>query len=114
MAAKKTKPTKHRRKTDLVPDTEPRTPLDGEPWIGHDNARWIDLAVDSRNRNVILWLRKRVKSAQYFLVASCVGAHILKKELTQEEAMALFPSLPDRAPFNVCFPGKGKIEGGST
>lgn len=108
----KKKQTKNRRKTDLVPEAEP---LDGEPWIGHDNARWIDLAVDSRGENVILWLRKRVKSDQYFLVASCVGANILKEELTREAAMELFPLLPDRAPFHLCFPGKGErtIEGGS-
>jgi hypothetical protein len=107
MATKKTTPN-NRRKTDAVPDEVPRTPLNGKPWIGHDNAKYMDLAVDSRNDNVLLWLRKRLKDKQHFLIASCVGAHIMKKELTQDEAMQLYTLLPDRAPFDVCFPGKGE------
>jgi hypothetical protein len=103
-----TKKTKHRRKTDDVPETEPQTPLDGKPWIGHDNAKWMDVAVDSSNANVLLWLRKRLKGDQYFLVASCVGAHVLKKELSEPEAVQLYLLLPDRAPFDLCFPGKGE------
>jgi len=108
MAKKKAKPIKNRRETDTVPDTEPRAPLDGKPWVGHDNALWVDLGVDSSSQTVLLWLRKRVKSDQYFLVASCVGAHVLKKELTRDEAHGLFPELPDRAPYEACFGGKKK------
>ncbi len=111
MAKKKAKSTKNRRKTDTVPEGEPHAPLDGEPWRGHDRAMWVDLAVDSSNPNVLLWLRKRIKSDQYFLVASCVGAHVLKTELTHSEARDIFSRLPDRAPYDVCFPGVIKKAG---
>ena len=76
--------------------------------MGHDNALWVDMAVDSTSLSVTLWLRKRVKSDQYFLIAACVNGHVMKQELPGTEALALFLQLPDRAPFDRCFPAKVK------
>jgi len=108
MASKKSSAAKKRRAIDNVPETEPHCPLNGQPWYGHDNAEWVDLAVDSRNANVVLWLRKRVKNRKYFLITACVGGHFLKKEVTEEEARYLYHQLPDRAGYVMSFPESEK------
>jgi len=104
MTKKKSTNTETRRATDEVPDDVPRLPLNGEPWVGYDSAHWIDLALDSRCPSVLLWLRKRVISGQYFLISSCVGGHVMKKEVTREEATYVYAQLPDRAGYAVGFP----------
>ncbi len=98
MVSKKSSKKQQRRETDVVPDGAPRLPLDGTPWNGYDNALWVDLAVDSSGPHVALWLRQRVKSGQYFLIASCLYGHVMKTEVTKEEAKRLYLALPDRAP----------------
>lgn len=107
---KSTTKKKTRRRTDTVPEQPPRVPLDGTSWHGYDGALWVDLAVDSSGRNVALWLRKRVDSGQFFLIASCALGNVMKKEVEAEEARRLYTLLPDRGPFDDCWPKDKKVD----
>jgi len=99
---------KKNRKTDQVPDVRPSIPLEGDVWIGADNKKWQDIAVDSVSPTGIFWLRRRVNDNSYFLIVGAVQGHVLKKELTVQEAKQLHSAMPARVPFVVGFDSNDK------
>lgn len=94
---------KKNRRTDQVPDNEPAIPLKGDVWIGADNKKWQDIAIDSTSQTGIFWLRRRMVDNTYFLIVAVVRGHVLKKELTVHEAMKLHSAMPSRVSFADAF-----------
>jgi hypothetical protein len=94
---------KKNRRTDQVPDNEPALPLKGDIWIGADNKRWQDIAVDSASQTGIFWLRRRMVDNAYFLIVAVVHGHVLKKEITAQEAMKLHSAMTNRVLFADAF-----------
>lgn len=97
------KKAKKNRKTDQVPDVSIRIPLEGDVWTGADNKQWQDIAVDSTSQTGIFWLRRRIDDNCYFLIVGTRWGHVLKKELTVQEAKKFHKALPDHVPFSVAF-----------
>lgn len=77
--------------------------LSGEDYYGADNQVYRDLAVDSDSETVMLWLRKKVRDNKYLLVVSTVNAHVMTKEITEEEAKKMYAMMPARAPRKKAF-----------
>jgi hypothetical protein len=110
MIKKKTK-TKSRSKNNKpltleMPELYFHVPLTGEVWIGHDGAKWIDVALDASGKSAITFVRRKMSgrgSSKYYLVVSVVRAHVLAYEITLAEAVELYSALPNRAPYDKAF-----------
>jgi len=85
-----------------VPTSKVHIPLDGKPWVGADNKKWMDLAADAGMHSVF-WLRRRHNTSMYFLVASCPGGHVLTKQIDEETAKYIYNAFPTRAPWELAF-----------
>ena len=79
-------------------------------FIGHDKRYYLDLAVDSSSKSGVVWLRRRKDDGKFFLVVSVVCGHVLKQELSLEEAKELYHELPDRLPAEQAFHTKKRQE----
>ena len=73
-------------------------------YVGHDNRLYRDLAVEATpNDSVLAWLRRRAVDGKFFLVVSVAGGHVMRTEVTREEAVCLYHALATKIAYNAAF-----------